>query len=285
MFDTLIQAEELLGLPSEEVAILDCRFALADPDAGKCAFLDGHVPGASHLDLARDLSGAPGGDGGRHPLPESGAFAATLRAAGLRRHMQVVAYDDAGGPYAARAWWMLRWLGHPAAAVLDGGWQAWQAAGGAIERGEARVRSGGDFVASAPLAQVADAGEIQASIGTDRLLVIDARSPERFAGAPDPLDPVAGHIPGARNRFYRDNLDEAEKFKSAARLQSEFAATMVGMDPEHVILQCGSGVTACHDLLAMEIAHLGGARLYPGSWSGWINDPMRPIVTETASDR
>ena len=279
MTGPLIQPDALADLvDSGSVALFDCRFDLADPAAGAAAFRAGHIPGAWYLDLDSDLSGPADGPDGRHPLPERSALVATLRAAGVRQGVQVVVYDDAGGAIAARAWWLLRWLGHDDVALLDGGWQAWSASGRALAAGEASPRPEGDFRERPPLVGTTGAAEIVDALGSDRLLVIDARTPERFAGEPHPLDAVAGHIPGARNRFYRDNLDDAGRFRPADELRAAFADVLRETPPDRAVLQCGSGVTACHDLLAMEIAGLAGARLYPGSWSGWIADPDRPVA-------
>jgi thiosulfate/3-mercaptopyruvate sulfurtransferase len=191
---------------------------------------------------------------------------------------QVVVYDDAGGSQAARAWWMLRWLGHEAVALLDGGLAAWTASGRALEAGPGESRPEGDIMAGSALVGTVDTADIVAALGGDRLLVIDARTAARFAGEPHPLDAASGHIPGARNRFWGDNLIQNGQFKPAEMLRAEFDAILDGVLPDSVALQCGSGVTACHDLLAMEIAGLNGARLYPGSWSAWTGDPARPIA-------
>ena len=209
-------------------------------------------------------------------MPDRDAFAARLAAVGLDAGRQVVAYDAIGGPYAARLWWMLRWLGHDAVAVLDGGLQAWTDAGGTLEQGDAASHFTGNFMTAEPKAGTVSADDILATRGTDDLLVIDARTPERFRGDPNPLDPVAGHIPGARNRLWQDNLVDG-RFKPADQLAREFDAVIGDQPLDRVALQCGSGVTAAHDLLALEIAGRPGAKLYPGSWSEWISDPSRPI--------
>ncbi len=195
----------------------------------------------------------------------------------------MVAYDASGGAFAARLWWLLRWIGHDAVAVLDGGRQAWLAAGGALEQGGRKAPPAGDFVALPPDGKrVVDAGEVLANIASPQHLVIDARTPERFRGEPNPLDPVAGHIPGARNRCFRDNLNAEGGFKPAELLAAEFNDVLGDTAPGDVILQCGSGVTACHNALAMEVAGMRGALLYPGSWSEWISDPDRPVATGPA---
>lgn len=266
---TLIDVAALREL--SDAALFDCRFDLADPEAGRRAYEQGHLPGARYLHLDRDLSGAPTGANGRHPLPDRTALAARLAALGLRRGQQVVAYDDAGGAFAARAWWLLRWLGHEAVAVLDGGIQAWGAAGLPLERGEPPAAAHGDFAATVAAMPVRSADDVIAA-----RRIVDARAPSRFAGEPHPLDPVAGHIPGAVNRFFGDNL-AGGRFKPAAELRRDYLVLLGGAAPEEVVVYCGSGVTAAHDLLAMAHAGLPGAALYPGSWSEWIADPARPI--------
>ena len=275
---TVIDAAALDGLVKRGGAMLfDCRFDLADPSAGRARYRAGHLPGAVFLDLERDLSGSPNGRNGRHPLPARDIWAERLASAGLDRGRQAVAYDDAGGAFAARAWWLLRWLGHEAVAVLDGGVQAWARAGLPLtDRTEPPRR--GDFVAAAAAGMpVVQADAIAASLAARDLLVIDARAPERFRGDPHPLDPVAGRIPGARNRFFRDNLRPDGCFKPAATLAAEYRGLIGERPVAQAVLQCGSGVTAAHDLLAMHHAGLPGAALYPGSWSEWISDPARPV--------
>ncbi len=279
MFRTLIDADALADLiGGDGLALFDCRFNLADPQAGTRAFEGGHIPGAAYLDLERDLSARPSGEGGRHPLPDREGFAARLRVLGVRSGDQVVVYDDAGGSLAARAWWMLRWLGHADVAVLDGGLQAWTAGDRALEQGPAQPRPEGDIIAGAPLVGTVGTADILAALGSPGLFVIDARTAARFAGEPHPLDAASGHIPGARSRFWGDNLGSDGRFKPAGMLHAEFAALLDAVPLDRVVLQCGSGVTACHDLLAMEHAGLSGARLYPGSWSAWTADPARPIA-------
>lgn len=260
-----------------DMLLVDCGYDLADTDKGRRDYREGHLPGARYLHLGEDLSGAMTGANGRHPLPDREAFAARMRALGLRQGQQVVAYDGVGNFYAARLWWMLRWIGHEAVAVLDGGKAAWVEAGLPLEAGEVAQGPAGDFTAGPSLvAQPATADEILADIGGGRFQVLDARDGARFAGGPDALDPVSGHIPGARNRFFRDNLASDGRFRPAGELAAEFSALLQG---KPAVLQCGSGVTACHNALAMEIAGLSGARLYPGSWSEWISDPARPVAT------
>lgn len=280
-FETIVSVEELRALiaQSADVLLLDCEFDLGDPDRGQALYRQGHLPGARYLDLERDLSGPVTGSNGRHPLPARTAFAETMRRLGLKSGQQAIVYDGNGGIFAARAWWMLRWLGHAAVAVLDGGRQAWVEAGAPLEAGEPPVAREGDFATDLPLVgQPVTADEVLANIDAGDSQVIDARDAQRFAGAPHPLDTASGHIPGASNRFYRDNLDEAGRFRPAAELAEAFDAALGGKPSEAAVLQCGSGVTACHNALAMEIAGRKGARLYPGSWSEWTSDPARPIA-------
>jgi thiosulfate/3-mercaptopyruvate sulfurtransferase len=270
-------AERLASAP-ESVLVFDCSFDLANPDAGEKAYAGGHIPGAHYLHLERDLSGAKTGKNGRHPLPDRAALVDTLASHGLMQGQQVVAYDAQGGMFAARLWWLLRWLGHDSVALLDGGLQAWQGAGYALET-EPAGRKQGNFKAGAPLAVTVDAHALEQNLTTHERLVVDARSPDRYRGENETIDPVAGHIPGAVNRFFKDNLGSDGRFKPAHTLRDEFKAVVGSTQPEHVVLQCGSGATACHNALAMEIAGLHGAALYPGSWSEWCADPSRPVAT------
>ena len=276
MVSPLIDCTALASL-EDNIAVFDCRFDLADPGAGRRAFEEGHIPGAAFLDLERDLSAPGPAEAGRHPLPDRAAFAARLRALGVRSSDRVVVYDDGGGALAARAWWMLRWVGHAAVALLDGGLAAWRSEARPLARGAAAARPPGDLVAGDPLVTTVDTADIFAALGTGALVVLDARTSARFAGEPHPLDTASGHIPGALNRFWGDNLTAEGRFKPAARLRADYAALLGDVAPDRVVLQCGSGVTACHDLLALEVAGLPGARLYPGSWSAWTSDPARPI--------
>ena len=275
-FDTLIRADQLLqwlrgGAP---LVLLDCSFDLADAQAGERAHAQGHLPGAQYVHLDRDLSGAKTGRNGRHPLPERTALAERAGRWGVRPGVQVVCYDAQGMPYAARAWWLLRWLGHATAAVLDGGVGAWLAAGGTLTRESAAPPPAGPYPSFAAAMPSVDADALQARPG--QLTVLDARAGERFRGEVEPLDPVAGHIPGALNRFFKDNLQADGRFRSADELRQAFTALQP--DPARVVHQCGSGVTACHNLLAMELAGLPGSALYPGSWSEWCADPARPVA-------
>jgi thiosulfate/3-mercaptopyruvate sulfurtransferase len=279
-FNTLISADTLRGCISsgQPLVLLDCGFDLADTNAGEQAHGAGHIAGAHYAHLDRDLSGTKTGHNGRHPLPLREAFAATLGSWDISPSVQVVCYDAQGGPYAARAWWLLRWMGHDAAAVLDGGTQAWLASGGALESGPVAAQAAAPYPAQtsaqAPAMPTIEADQLLAKLGTLRL--IDARNAERFRGEVEPLDAVAGHIPGASNRFFKDNLDAQGRFKPAAELRAVFEG--FGTHAAAVVHQCGSGVTACHNLLAMTHAGLEGSVLYPGSWSEWCSDPARPVA-------
>ncbi|HUD27265.1 MAG TPA: sulfurtransferase [Novosphingobium sp.] len=277
--ETLIGVDALRDLlaSGSEVLVLDCEFDLGAPDAGQAIYARGHIPGARYAHLDHDLASPPDGGNGRHPLPAPVAISAWLRAQGLRKGQQVVAYDGSGGAWAARAWWLLRWLGHAPVAVLDGGKAAWVAAGLPLEAGTPPRAASGDFEAGPSLVPApVTAAEVLANIATGDAQVLDARDPSRFAGNPNPLDPIAGHIPGARNRFFRDNLGPDGLFRSADDLAAQFAALL---EDTPAILQCGSGVTACHNALAMAVAGLPAGRVYPGSWSEWIADPARPVAT------
>lgn len=276
-YQTLISVAQLQTLQAagESLLILDLGFDLADTAAGEQAFARGHIAGAHYLHLDRELSAPKTGRNGRHPLPAREIFAATMAGLGLQANTQVVCYDAQGGMYAARAWWMLRWLGHAAVAVLDGGLPAWQAAGGALSTAQPQ-RQASEFKAGTSLVGSLDADQLQAALGRVRL--IDARAPERFRGEVEPLDAQAGHIPGASNRLFKNNLGADGLFKPAAQLHEEFAALLAPHAASQVVHQCGSGVTACHNLLAMEHAGLGGSLLYPGSWSEWSANPARPLA-------
>ncbi|MCJ2181521.1 sulfurtransferase [Novosphingobium sp. 1949] len=278
-YRTLLSADDLKALIEAEadILILDCGFDLAAPAAGRDTYRIGHVPGARHADLETDLSGQATGTNGRHPLPDRAVFAAWLRAQGLNNGQQVIAYGGMGNAGAARLWWLLRWMGHAEVAVLDGARTAWVAAGHELEAGDAPEAMPGDFTPGLPLvAGTVSAEEVLANIEGGEAQVLDARDPVRFRGENAAMDPVAGHIPGAKCRFFRDNLAEDETFRRAAELRAEFEDLLGGAP---AILQCGSGVTACQNALAMEVAGLSGAFLYPGSWSEWIADPARPVAT------
>lgn len=285
MYTTLISAADLAGhIDNPSWVIVDCRHDLMNLSAGREAYGAGHLPHALFADIETDLSGARrGADGafrGRHPLPLKADLIATLRSWGIDDDTQVIAYDAHGGMFAARLWWMLRWVGHPAVAVLDGGMAAWQAAGLALSAGVPESRAGkgeGNIAERAALVATVSAADVLDNIDSGKRVVVDARAADRFRGENETIDPVGGHIPGAKNHFFKDNLGPDGRFKDAAQLKAELAP-LVGK-PQDAIMQCGSGVTACHNLLALEVAGLPGAALYPGSWSEWCADPARPVAT------
>jgi len=281
--DTLISAEQLAAALKgpQPPLVLDCSFDLGDASAGERAYAAGHIPGAAYVHLDRVLSAAKIGRNGRHPLPTKEAFAQAMAALGANDTTQIVAYDNAGGMYAARLWWMLRWVGHRAAAVLDGGLAAWQSAGQPLAT-DVPAAQRGNFSVRASLVDTIDYEGVKANLDTQRKLVLDARAPDRFRGENETMDPVGGHIPGARNRLFRDNLAADGRFKPPAQLRAEFDALTGGRPAGELVAQCGSGVTACHNLLAMEVAGLAGATLYPGSWSEWCTQPGAPIATGAA---
>lgn len=279
-FTTLISAAELADhLSSPDWVIVDCRHDLSNPNAGHAAYLAGHIPNAqfAHLDddLAGDKVDVDGTFRGRHPLPERAAFIAALRRWGINDTTQVVAYDAHGGMFAARLWWMLRWVGHEAVAVLDGGLPAWIAADNEVTTVVSLARQG-HLQDRRSLVSTVNADDLMRALTASAYTIIDARAPDRYRGENETLDPVGGHIPGAGNRFFKDNLQADGHFKTAEQLHEEFVALID--DPAKAVMQCGSGVTACHNLLALEIAGLSGAALYPGSWSEWCADTARPIA-------
>ncbi len=263
MYTTLITADELARDPAA-FRILDCRARLGDPDFGPRAYAEGHIPGACYASLDDDFAAAPG-DGGRHPLPEPERLRDRFRDWGVNDDDQIVVYDDAGGAFAARAWWCARWLGHEAVAVLDGGLPAWS---GPLGR-ETPAPRRGDFSIRPSLTRTVDADTLLQRLPGAHL--VDARSQERFDGREEPVDPVAGHIPGAVCRPFQGNLTASGRFQPPEALARRFAGL-----PDDVICYCGSGVTAAHNVLAMKIAGRPEPVLYPGSWSEWIRDPNRP---------
>jgi len=276
-YQTLISAVELAGkLADPEWLIADCRFELAERDAGARAWRIGHIPGAIHADLERDLSGPVTPTTGRHPLPPVDDFIATLSRWGVNPRTQVVAYDAGNGMFAARLWWMLRYLGHDAVAVLDGGLATWHAAGHAVSNAVA-TRRPCRFIAQPRPGMVCDATGVTAALARDEVLV-DLRAAERFAGTVEPLDAVAGHVPGAVNLPFQLNLDEHGRFRPGAELAQLWRTRTGAASGAGLVCMCGSGVTACLGLLALEIAGLPGGRLYAGSWSEWIRDPARPVA-------
>jgi thiosulfate/3-mercaptopyruvate sulfurtransferase len=278
-YTTLISAEELakqLGQP--DLCVIDCRFNLADVTAGRTAYNEGHIPGAVYAHLDDDLAGEKTGTNGRHPLPDREALAVRLRDWGVNNDTQVVAYDAQGGAMASRLWWLLRWLGHDNVAVLDGGWKAWCESGGAITTDLPEPQPG-TFTAAEVLLPAVAVEELQQLLDEHAISLIDARDPGRFKGEQEPLDPVAGHVPGAINHFFMRNLDETGKFLSPDALRALWAPYLENKSAASIVHMCGSGVTACHNLLAMQHAGFSGGRLYVGSWSEWCSDPDRAVAT------
>ncbi len=279
-FTTLVSTETLARhLEDADWVLVDCRFELQASDWGREDYRRAHIPGAVYAHLDQDLSSPITSTSGRHPLPDPGGFIARLSAWGIEAGKQVVAYDTVGGAYAARLWWLLRYFGHAAVAVLDGGFTLWE--------GERRPTRAGDEARPAANFTGKPAGE-DYFLTTERVneirsdphyRLIDARSRDRYLGEHEPIDPVAGHIPGAVDRFHARNLKPDRTFQPPEKLRAEFLALLSGVEPENSVVYCGSGVTSCHHLLAMEVAGLPGARLYPGSWSEWIRDPERPVAT------
>jgi thiosulfate/3-mercaptopyruvate sulfurtransferase len=257
--------------------VVDCRFVLTDPEAGRRAYAAGHIPGARYAHLNEDLSSPVTATSGRHPLPDPATLAAKLGAWGIDGTKQVVVYDDTFGAMASRLWWLLRWLGHEAVAVLDGGLPKWQRENLPITK-ETPVIAPAKFKPRVNDALWVDATTVERAIGSDGVRLLDARAEERFTGDVETLDKVAGHIPGAISAPYEDNLDFSGEFLSDEALREHYEAILRGTAPKDVLLMCGSGVTACHSILALEHAGLSGARLYPGSWSEWITDPRRPVA-------
>lgn len=277
---TLVQTETLaIALERKDLSVVDCRFSLVDPSLGQSAYLQSHVPGAVYAHLDRDLARFGATGAGRHPWPEAAAFTACLERWGITRDSQVVAYDDADGALAARFWFLMRALGHDRVAVLDGGWKRWVALGMPTES-YIRPRMASHYAGGFDGARLVDADGVRAHLDAGGLL-LDARAPARFRGDDEPLDRVAGHVPGAVNRPYADN-SAAGRLKTPVQLAAEYRALLDGRDASDVVVMCGSGVTACHLLLSMERAGLRGARLYTGSWSEWITDPSRPVATGDA---
>jgi len=281
LFTSLISVDELAKhIEESQWVILDCRHDLSNSNAGRAAYAEGHIPGAQFVHLDFDLSGNKindiGAFCGRHPLPDRSIFVAKLKSWGISNNTQVIAYDAQGGIFAARLWWMLRWIGHRGVAVLDGGIPAWLSAQKPVSTGVPSNRSG-TIHEQDSLVKVATAHDVQANILSKQSTLVDARSADRFRGENETLDPIGGHIPGAKNRFFKNNLNEDGCFKSPEQLHKEWAQIIT--DSRKSIMQCGSGVTACHNLLALEVAGMTGASLYAGSWSEWCIDPRRPIAT------
>jgi thiosulfate/3-mercaptopyruvate sulfurtransferase len=284
-FTTLIEPAALAAhVADPKWVIVDCRHDLMDLAAGRAAWAAGHIPHAVFADMETELSGAKrdaaGAFRGRHPLPEKEAFIELLRGWGVDDDTQVVAYDAHGGMYAARLWWMLRWVGHDAVAVLDGGLSAWQAAGQPVVADAPSAPARGGISSRPALVTTVDVEAVLHNVEHGGKTVVDARAPDRFRGENETIDPVGGHIPGAKNRFFKDNLQADGRFKAPDQLKAELGVA-VG-DPQDAIMQCGSGVTACHNLLALEVAGMPGAALYPGSWSEWTADAKRAVATGSA---
>jgi thiosulfate/3-mercaptopyruvate sulfurtransferase len=276
-YRTIISSQELLAnLADPALVIFDCRHELMNHEAGARAYAQSHLPGARFAHSETDLAGPKTGRNGRHPLPDPQTFMGWLGRNGVDGGKQVVAYDFAAGSSGARLWWMLRWVGHERSAVLDGGWEGWVRAGLPVTTERPRVTA--TRFAGVPRPLWVDVHFVQSHLGDSSVVVLDARSPERFQGINEPIDPVAGHIPGARNRLFKENLAADGRFKRPEELRQAFLGVLGAAKPEQVVHQCGSGVSACSSLLAMEIAGLNGSRLYPGSWSEWVSDPARPVA-------
>lgn len=296
MYTTLISVAQLQALQAggTRCMVFDCTSDLMKPETGIAQYRSAHIAGAVYADLNRDLSakhGVPGAggmvtakesdtpaSGGRHPLPNREKFAIWLSSVGFANDMQAVVYDRNNANYCGRLWWMLKWAGHEAVAALDGGLQAWQAAGGAVNEGDEPSHFRTNFELKPPLATLVDASSVMQKLGRPAQTLIDARATPRYKGEVEPMDPVAGHIPGALNRPFAENIGADGKFKSAAELRAEFDALLGGRDPASVVHHCGSGVSAVPNIIAMEIAGLGRAPLYAGSWSDWTSDPTRPFA-------
>lgn len=280
-YTTLISVSELQSLQASgaPLMVFDCSFELAQPDAGEQRYRESHIPGAvyAHLDKHLSSKSGPAASGGRHPLPTREHFGAWLASAGFANGMQAVVYDRNGSSQCARLWWMLKWAGHDAVALLDGGLQAWTAASLPVAQGDEPARTPGTFALQAPLRRLVTAAEVLAALGQPGQTVLDARAAPRYRGEVEPLDPVAGHIPGALNRPFTENIAADGRFKPPALLRAEFEALLQGRDAGTVVHQCGSGVTALPNLLAMEVAGLGATGLFAGSWSEWCSDPSRPV--------
>jgi len=291
-FTTLIGVDQLreLRAAAARVMVFDCSFDLMNPAAGEEQYHQGHIPGAVYADLDTALSDqgvvepdgthhphADAASGGRHPLPSREKFAMWLSAVGLANDMQAVVYDRQNANYCGRLWWMLKWAGHDAVAVLDGGWQAWLAAGGEVSTGDEPAHFQSNFALGEPLRRLISTAEVQAALGSGRQTLVDARAAPRYRGEVEPLDPVAGHIPGALNRPFAQNLGPDGRFKSPSELKADFDALLQGRDPAGVVHHCGSGVSAVPNVIAMELAGYPPAGLYAGSWSEWCRDPARPV--------
>jgi thiosulfate/3-mercaptopyruvate sulfurtransferase len=281
---TLISTDELAANLDQGWAIVDCRYDLKDPAWGHAQYAAGHIPGAAYASLSHDMSAAPDGSNGRHPIPAAEAMTETFSRLGIGPATQVVLYDQDNGMYASRLWWMLRYMGHDAAAVLDGGWVKWTNEGRPTQRGE-QTPARAAFEGRPREEMRLHVADVERRVNDPSVLLVDARAPERFEGRNETLDRAAGHIPGARNHFFKTNVSDEGMMLPVERLRDQFSATFGGTPPSQVVMYCGSGVTACHNLLAMEHAGLTGAKLYPGSWSEWSADPKRPAEQGPATRR
>lgn len=282
----LISAEELAGALRRSaggpeagtgLVVVDCRFNLLKPEAGRAAWLDGHIPGAFYADLDRDLSAPRRPETGRHPLPDPEQLNVLFGSFGIGERTLVVAYDEGGGGLAARLWWLLRWLGHGPVVLLDGGLAAWQAAGLPVDR-EVPAPRPGRFEGRSGQMPVRDARQVAEGLASGAIRLLDMRAEERFLGRVEPIDPIAGHIPGAVNAPFGSNLTADNRFQPGEALAQRYAPLVDGRQPGDVVCMCGSGVTACHGIFALELAGMPGAALYPGSWSEWIRSPDRPVA-------
>ena len=285
MHTTLVSTDVLAEqLGDSTWLIADCRYNLNEESWGRVEYEAAHVPGAVFVDVAHDLAGPRTGTNGRHPLPTIDDMAATFGRLGIADDIQVVAYDQDAGAYASRLWWMLRYLGHDAVAVLDGGFAKWTREARPV-RGGIQTRTLARFTPRPRKEMRVTVDETLTHLGDPSVLLIDARSPDRYAGRPDPLDTIYGHIPGARNRYYRNNVSDPGTLRSGQELKADFEQVLAGIPANQVVMYCGSGITACHNLLAMEHAGLAGARLFAGSWSEWESDPNRPIERGSKVER
>jgi thiosulfate/3-mercaptopyruvate sulfurtransferase len=276
-FTTIIGTGDLAAhLTNPEWIAVDCRFQLADQSWGEREYFIAHIPGAVYAHLNKDLSGPLTGINGRHPLPDPDVLVQTFIRLGIGSGMQVVAYDQDNGMFASRLWWLLRWMGHEGVAVLDGGFQKWRAEHRPVTAGK-NAPAPKRFTGSPRPHMTVDAAEVASLIGRRDARLIDARAPERYRGDIEPIDRLPGHIPGAVNYFFQQNVDGQGVFRSTDELREQLSAALGTIPPERVVCYCGSGVTACHNLLALEHAGLTGAKLYPGSWSEWSSDPSRPV--------
>ncbi len=278
----LVSVDELEQLIDDGgTVVFDCRFDLMHPQQGRNSWLAAHIPGAVYAHMDDNLSGRITSTSGRHPLPNTRSFASFLARAGWEPGMNVVAYDAHGGAYAARMWWLMKYYGHPAA-ILSGGIGAWMSTSRPLESGEVNPERKPLPSLRCDPGQTLSTAEVRTGLADGSIVLLDARDADRFLGQNETIDPVAGHVPGARNRPFKDSLDLEGRFKAQAALRSGFAQATRGFDPDRVVHMCGSGVTACHNLFAMELAGLEGSRLYPGSWSEWIRDPRRPVEPRPA---